>query len=219
MSTLHAAALLLADGRLPTGGHAHSGGVETAVATGAVRTTAELREFCRGRLHTAGGTAAGLAAAAADGADLAYLDAEADARCPSPALSATSRRLGRQMMRTARHLWWSERLAAAVDTPRGPHHAVALGCVAAAAGLGPREAALLAAVDSITVPAAAALRLLGLDPFPVYGALAELSGEADAVAEQAALMVAAGTLPSRSAPLLDVYAEQHATMEVHLFAS
>jgi urease accessory protein len=219
MSTPHAAALLLADGRLPTGGHAHSGGIEAAVAAGAVRTMQELREFCRGRLHTTGTTAAGLAAAAADGADLAYLDAEADARCPSPALRATSRRLGRQMIRTARHLWWSERLAAAADIPHGPHHAVALGCVAAAAGLGPREAALLAAVDSITVPAAAALRLLGLDPFQVYGAVAELTGEADAVADHATALVAAGTLPSRSAPLLDVYAEQHTTMEVHLFAS
>ncbi|MFL6125835.1 urease accessory protein UreF [Actinophytocola sp.] len=219
MSTLHAAALLLTDGRLPTGGHAHSGGVETAVATGAVRTMRDLRDFCRGRLHTTGSTAAGLAAAAADGMDLVDLDAEADARCPSPALRATSRRLGRQMIRTARHLWWSERLAAAADTPQGPHHPVALGCVAAAAGLGPREAALLAAVDSITVPAAAALRLLGLDPFLVHGALAELSAEADAVAEQVATSVATGTLPSRSAPLLDVYAEQHTTMEVHLFAS
>jgi urease accessory protein len=219
MSTLHAAALLLADGRLPTGGHAHSGGAEAAVATGAVRTVEELREFCRGRLHTTGSTAAGLAAAAASDAELVQLDAEADARCPSPALRATSRRLGRQLMRTARHLWWSERLAAAADTPHGPHHAVALGCVAGAAGLGPREAARLAAVDSITVPAAAALRLLGLDPFQVYGALAELSSEADAVADQAAELVAAGTLPSRSAPLLDVYAEQHTTMEVHLFAS
>ncbi|PKW16134.1 urease accessory protein UreF [Saccharopolyspora spinosa] len=219
MPILHAAALLLADGRLPTGGHAHSGGVETAVATGVVRTIDELREFCRGRLHTTGSTAAGLAAAAASGADLAHLDAEADARTPSPALRSISRRLGRQMLRTARHLWWSERLAAAARTPDGPHHPVVLGCLSAAAELTPREAALLAAVDSITTPATAALRLLGLDPFQVSGVLAELSGAADAVADNAAMLVAAGTLPSGAAPLLEVYAEQHATLEVHLFAS
>jgi urease accessory protein len=219
MPILHAAALLLADGRLPTGGHAHSGGAETAVATGAVRTIDELREFCRGRLHTTGHTAAGLAAAAASGVDLAHLDAEADARTPSPVLRSISRRLGRQVLRTARHLWWSERLAAAAETPDGPHHPVVLGCLAAAAGLSPREAGLLAAVDSITTPAAAALRLLGLDPFQVSGVLAELSSAADAVADDAARQAATGTLPSRAAPMLDVYAEQHAAMEVHLFAS
>jgi urease accessory protein len=184
-----------------------------------VRTVEDLREFCRGRLHTAGSTAAGLAAAAAGGADLDHLDAEADARSASPALRATSRRLGRQMMRTARHLWWSQRLAAVAETPHGPHHPVAMGCLAAAAGLTPPEAALLAAVDSLTAPAAAAVRLLGLDPFRVYGALASLSGEADTVAEQAAVLVAAGELPSRSAPLLEVYAEQHTTLEAHYFAS
>jgi urease accessory protein len=219
MSPLQTAALLLADGRLPTGGHAHSGGVETAVATGAVRTVEELREFCRGRLHTAGRTAAGLAAAAADGADLDQLDAEADARCASPALRATSRRLGRQAMRTARHLWWSQRLATVADIPHGPHHPVAMGCLAAAAGLTPATAALLAATDSMTTPAAAAIRLLGLDPLRVYGALASLSAEADTVAGQAAVLAAAGELPSRSAPLLDVYAEQHTTLEAHYFAS
>lgn len=219
MSTVQAAALLLADGRLPTGGHAHSGGVETAVATGAVRSTEQLREFCRGRLHTTGSTAAGLATAAASDTDLTRLDAEADARTPSPALRSTSRRLGRQMMRAARHLWWSQRLAEATGTPGGPHHPVALGCVAAAAGLAPRDAALLAAVDSITGPAAAAIRLLGLDPFQVYGMLASLASEADAVAEEAVALAASGHLPSRTAPLLDVYAEQRATMEVHLFAS
>ncbi|RBQ19163.1 urease accessory protein UreF [Spongiactinospora rosea] len=219
MPILRAAALLLADGRLPTGGHAHSGGVETAVATGAVRTLADLREYCRGRLHAAGCTAAGLAAAAAGGLDLTRLDAEADARCPSPTLRATSRRLGRHLLRTARHLWWSDRLAAAAETPHGPHQPVALGCLAFAAGLGPHDAALIAALDSITPPAAAAVRLLGLDPFAVHGMLARLSGEADDVAGRVAGPAAAGELPSRSAPLLDYYAEHHDTMEVRLFAS
>ncbi|MEU2428218.1 urease accessory UreF family protein [Streptomyces sp. NPDC007861] len=219
MSASQAAALLLADGRLPTGGHAHSGGAETAVATGAIRTVQELREFCQGRLHTIGSTAAALAAAAAHGADLTDLEAEADARTPSPALRATSRRLGRQILRTARHLWWCKRLDAAAALPHGPHHPVVVGCLADAAGLAPREAARLAAVDSITTPAAAAIRLLGLDPFQVHGVLAGLASEADAVAEEAAAGAAAGRLSSRAAPLLDFYAEQHHTMEVRLFAS
>ena len=39
---MNAALLLLADGRLPTGGHAHSGGTESAVAVGQVTDLASL---------------------------------------------------------------------------------------------------------------------------------------------------------------------------------
>ncbi|MFD0487519.1 hypothetical protein ACFQ0O_11370 [Saccharopolyspora spinosporotrichia] len=72
--------LILADGRFPAGGHAHSGGVEAAVAREAIRDAHSLQTFCQGRLHTAGVVAAGLAAAAAAGADPLALDEAADAR-------------------------------------------------------------------------------------------------------------------------------------------
>ncbi|MGW6776309.1 urease accessory protein UreF, partial [Streptomyces sp. NPDC055037] len=52
-----AALLVLADGRFPAGGHAHSGGAEPAVAEGRIRDADSLASFCRGRLHTAGLTA------------------------------------------------------------------------------------------------------------------------------------------------------------------
>ncbi|MFE0012547.1 urease accessory protein UreF, partial [Streptomyces erythrochromogenes] len=81
-----AALLVLADGRFPAGGHAHSGGAEAACKAGRIHDAATLEDFCRGRLHTAGLTAAALAAAAAAGLDPAVLDAAADARTPSPAL-------------------------------------------------------------------------------------------------------------------------------------
>ncbi|MEU3545192.1 urease accessory UreF family protein, partial [Streptomyces paromomycinus] len=92
-----AALLVLADGRFPAGGHAHSGGAEAAVEAGRIRDAVSLEEFCRGRLHTAGLVAAALAAAAAAGCDPLVLDEAADARTPVPALRLTARRLGRQM--------------------------------------------------------------------------------------------------------------------------
>ena len=220
METLRAAALLLADGRLPTGSHAHSGGIEPAVAAGRVRTVEDLRSFCLGRLYTAGATAAGLSAAACDpSTDLAWLDAEADARTPSPRLRAVSRKLGRQLVRTGLRLWRSERLEAARPTPGGPHQPISLGCLANAAGLSPQEAAVVAANETVTVPAAAAIRLLGLDPFTVYGMAAELSDHIDTVAQGAFERALKGDLPSNNGPLLDVYAEQHSTLEAHYFAS
>ncbi|MFD6973886.1 urease accessory protein UreF, partial [Streptomyces sp. NPDC059949] len=49
-----AALLVLADGRFPAGGHAHSGGAEAACKAGRIHDAATLEDFCRGRLHTAG---------------------------------------------------------------------------------------------------------------------------------------------------------------------
>src|SRR5215470_4703605 len=56
--------LMLADGRYPAGGHAHSGGLEAAIAAGRVRDLPDLTAFLRGRLATAGLVAAAFAAAA-----------------------------------------------------------------------------------------------------------------------------------------------------------
>lgn len=221
-----AALLLLADGRFPAGGHAHSGGVEAAVANGTVYDTDSLEAFCRGRLHTAGLTAAGLAAAAAAGHDPLMLDAAADARTPMPALRTVARRLGRQMLRAARATFPSEeleRLAAAC--PQGAHQPVVLGLAARAAGLDPVDAAHAAAYENAGGPATAAVRLLSLDPLHATGLLARLCDETDrvaaAAADAAARVPAEGVdaLPSASAPLLDITAEQHAAWTVRLFAS
>ncbi|MEU4494243.1 urease accessory protein UreF [Streptomyces sp. NBC_00210] len=221
-----AALLVLADGRFPAGGHAHSGGVEAAVASGAVHDTASLQAFCRGRLHTAGLTAAGLTAAAADGHDPLVLDEAADARTPMPALRKVARRLGRQMLRAARITWPSadlDRLAR--DRPKGVHQPVVLGVAARAADLTPLDAAQAAAYESVSGPATAAVRLLSLDPFDATALLARLAPEMDEVADAAATTAGRLTdlgvdaLPAASAPLLDLTGEQHAAWTVRLFAS
>ncbi|WP_282692184.1 urease accessory UreF family protein [Streptomyces sp. CC208A] len=216
------ALLVLADGRFPAGGHAHSGGAEAAVKAGHIRDAAGLETFCRGRLHTTGLTAAGLAAGAALGLDPYELDAAADARTPSPALRAAARRLGRQLMRAARAAWPSPGLdALAAAFPRGAHQPVVLGVTAHAAGLGPGDAAHCAAYETVGGPATAAVRLLGLDPYQATAVLARLAPEMDEVADRATAAAHRGVdaLPAASAPLLDITAEQHATWPVRLFAS
>ena len=221
-----AALLVLADGRFPAGGHAHSGGAEPAVKAGRIRDARDLAVFCRGRLHTTGLTAAALAAAAARGLDALELDAAADARTPSPALRATARRLGRQLMRAARATWPGPELdALAAARPRGAHQPVVLGLTARSAGLTPEDAAHCAAYETVGGPASAAVRLLGLDPFEATAVLARLAPELDRIAEQAAERAAraehegTGALPAASGPLLDITAEEHAAWPVRLFAS
>jgi urease accessory protein len=213
---------MLADGRLPAGGHAHSGGVEAAVQAGRVRDLIDLGEFLRGRLATTGLVCAAFAAAACQRSqsivDCAELDMGLDARTPSPALRKASRAQGRALLRVGRHMWTVAPLA---GHPDGPHHPVALGVVAAAAGLDPGQAALIAAHGAVSGPASAAVRLLSLDPYAVQAQLAGLASACDQTAERAASFAGApvDTLPANGAPLLDIGAEIHASWEVRLFAS
>jgi urease accessory protein len=221
-----AALLMLADSRLPAGGHAHSGGVEPALDTGLIGDIDGLARFLHGRLWTAGLTAAGLAAAAAQlsrsdrpAAGWLELDAEADARMPSPAQRAASRQQGRALLRAGRAAW-----PAALTVPpgpAGPHHALALGAVAVAAGSDPGGAAAVGAYLSVSGPAGAAIRLRGFDPLAVHAVLAGLAGEVEAVAAAAVAATAgpAADLPCPAAPRLDLLAELHARSEVRLFAS
>ncbi|MFF5565249.1 urease accessory protein UreF [Streptomyces sp. NPDC012623] len=221
-----AALLVLADGRFPAGGHAHSGGAEAAVKAGRIKDARGLADFCRGRLHTTGLTSAALAAAAAGGLDPLELDHAADARTPSPALRATARRLGRQLMRAARATWPGPELTAlAAALPRGAHQPVVLGLTAGSAGLTPEDAAYCALYEAVSGPATATVRLLGLDPFEATAVLARLAPELDEVAahatERAARAAYEGTdaLPAASGPLLDITAQAHAGWPVRLFAS
>ena len=103
----------------------------------------------------------------------------------------------------------------------GPHHAVALGAAAAAAGCGPAEAARIAAYQSVSGPASAAVRLLALDPMQAAAVLARLAGDVDATAEHAAACARGplAGLPYPSAPALDLLAEAHIRAEVRLFES
>ncbi|MFE0190947.1 urease accessory protein UreF [Streptomyces sp. NPDC058989] len=221
-----AALLILADGRFPAGGHAHSGGAEPAVTAGRIKDAASLESFCRGRLHTAGLVTAALSAAAAAGHDPLALDDAADARTPVPALRTTARKLGRQMMRAARATWPSPELdALAMARPRGAHQPVVLGLAARSAGLDPLDAAYAVAYENVSGPATAAVRLLSLDPFDATAVLAHLAAELDQVADRAAEAArrvraeGVDALPAASAPLLDITAQQHAAWPVRLFAS
>ena len=209
------AALLLADGRFPGGGHAHSGGLEAAVADGSVGGLHDLESFLTGRLVTVGAVDAWLAAAASLGGDQRALDAEADARCASPALRAASRRLGRGLRRAAAPSFGS------VSGGEGEHYPVVLGAVAAAAGLGPEDAARLAVHAMVAGAASAAVRLLPLDAADAMAVGMRLASMGEDIARTSALAAAARAAkgPAWSAPLVELRAEDHAGWEVRLFAS
>jgi len=225
--------LLLADGRTPSGGHAHSAGVEAAVADGRVHDLASLEAFTEGRLRTTGFVDAALAActvrhlemaatAAEGGAVLLGLDHEADVRILAPPLRAASRRLGRQLVRVAARCWPSATLAGAVDIrPDGLHQSVALGAVALSAGIDEAGAAALVLHHALTTPTQAALKLLGLDPFEVAALVVRL-GPVSSTLLAAARVAAAGALgdlPAASSPLCEIAAVEHHRWPVRMFAT
>ncbi len=142
-------------------------------------------------------------------AALLSLDAEADARTPSPALRAASRQQGRGLVRVGRRAWPSPAWDA---LPERPHSPLALGVAAAAAGLTPRDAAAAAAYLSVSGPATAAQRLLAMDPLAVAALTARLAPEIDEVA-------AVDGVPAAADPLLDLLAEVHAARKDRFFAS
>lgn len=157
--------LTLADSRLPTGAHVHSGGIEEAIAAGMVTGLATLEAFLKRRVRTHGLLTASIAAAVHRG-ELAVDDAdrETDARTPAPAARHASRSQGRGLIRLARRVWpdsgWEEL------GPR-PHLAVVAGRVGALSGLAPEHNALHLVYITMTGSAIAAQRLLALDPAEV----------------------------------------------------
>ena len=201
---------LLADSRLPSGGHGHSGGVEALVDRGLLRTAEDLALFLEGRVRPAGGWSppprrrlrgAGCARGAGSGdpavADaghscrLARTDADcADggvARTPSAALRTASRAQGAALLRTVSLAFPTPAVAALRALPR-VHHPLVLGAAAAAAGADPAQAAALALHHLVGGAATAAVRLLGLDPLRVTAVTAAVARSAEPVAADAATL-------------------------------
>jgi urease accessory protein len=223
--------MVLADSRLPTGGHVHSGGVEEAVTSGLVTDLVTLHAYLRRRIRTQGLVTASIAAAVHRGLDISTADRETDARTPAPAARLASRAQGRGLVRLARRVWPGTGASEATGMATGaseatgkvtvwqqlgtkPHLAVASGVVGRVSGLKPEHTCATVVYTTMTSTATAAQRLLALDPGDVAALTFELSPLCDAIAAEAARGIA-----DLSDPLLDVLAQRHAERDRPLFAS
>ena len=217
--------LLLADGRLPTGAHTQSAGVEPALRHG--MSVHEVPAYLRVRLATVTEVEAATAVVAGRAwagridqddegtvAALAEVDAAWRVRTLSDALREASDLLGRSYLRTAAAVWDLTPFA----TAPGPWcRAVVLGVTAAEAGLDAEQTARLVAYEDVQTVVAAALKL---EPFDPSVGVRWAAGAAAAVAALVAAVTDAGTtddIPAHSAPLVEEWGQHHRTSERRLF--
>lgn len=217
-------ALLLADGRWPGGGYAHSSGLEPAVEEGAVRDAADLEQFVAGRLSSSAVTDAWTAAMACAAVlekgspdealpELLHLQRSCEARLPSPALRKAGRALGRGLRRTVEQCW-GVALDRAVE-----QYPLVLGAACGIAGLTDRDAAELVVHHALFGPLAAAPKLMAIDMTDACAIAVRLAPSCTAAVDEALAATSSGDEPMWSSPLVELRAERHATWEVRLFAS
>lgn len=211
--------MLLADARLPTSGHTQSAGLEPALMGGL--DPGDVLGYCRTRLATVTRTEAAAAvvcrASLLSGRPAATVDQAWEARTPSPAMRDASRALGRAYRRLALRLWPSCDALRELRALTAPCRPVVLGFVAAATGLDAARLARLAAYDDLQSVLAASLKLLPGDPADASAGLLSLAPELEDLVDEVADLTEPEDIPAWSAPLIEVWAEQHAVADRRLF--
>ena len=214
------AAMLLADARLPSGGHAHSAGVEPAVTAG-VR-AADLPALLRGRASTTTLVEAGTAVAARharlEGGDLDAVEAAWAARTPSRAQRDAARVLARGYLRVGAALLPGDEVIAAWRrraTP--PPRPCVLGVIGAGLGLAPLELARLVVYEDMQAAAAAVLKLEPCDPLDLVTLLVELCSGVEDRVRAISTITDPADIPALTAPQSEAWAEAHARSTRRLF--
>jgi urease accessory protein len=212
-------ALLLADARLPAAGHTQSAGLEPGLARGLDPT--DLPAYCRLRLSTVVRTEAATAVVARHhawvGAPLDPVEAAWAARTPSDAMRATSRALGRGLLRLTRRAW--PLAAAGWPLDAAPPRPVVLGAVAAETGLSSESLARVVAYDDVQTVLAAGLKLLPLDPADAAAWCVTLLPDVDRLAADLAGLTEPAHIPATGAPLIEGWAQAHARATRRLFSA
>lgn len=218
--------MLLSDARLPTGAHTHSAGLEPALNSGLP--TGDVPRYLRARLRTVTAVEAGAAVVArhratkdGTGAEVAAglrgVEAAWRARTISGAARQASQQLGRGYQRLVARLWPLHPAALALAELSNPCRAVVLGVAAACAGIGPAALARLVGYDEAQTICAAALKISPFDPVTATQWALAAQPEIERLAAAVSDLTRPEDIPAASAPLMEQWAEIHATTTQRLF--
>ncbi|QVQ55144.1 urease accessory protein [Spiractinospora alimapuensis] len=214
-------ALLLADGRLPIGGHAQSAGLEPALAAGL--TVKDVPAYMRTRVRTVGlveaaATVMARRAALDPPVRLDVVQNAVLARTPSEPLRAASGLLGRGLCRLATR-WWPDHEAVAALTAlgSGPQRPVALGVVAAVTGMSDEQVARVCLYDDAQTVASAALKLLPVDPADAAWWVLDLGPAIEETTLRATRPTTPAELPAATAPWIEQWSLDHERRTRRLF--
>jgi urease accessory protein len=231
--------MMLADARLPVGGHVHSAGLEPALVGG--MTPSQVPAYMLGRARTVTLVEAGTAVVARHvalqgagqhvlGADspeqlalaLARVDRAWAARTPSRAVREVSRSLARGYQRLASTLWATHPAVIAsglASTQSSPtlSRPVLLGVIASAAGLNAEDLVRLVVYDDAQTIAAAMLKLEPLDPATPPGWVLAACAAAEEFVTDLAALTSADAIPALGAPESEGWAEAHSRTTQRLF--
>jgi urease accessory protein len=213
--------LQLVDGAFPSGGFAHSHGLEASLH---LRGVAHVETFLDEALWQAGRTSLPFvrAAASARGAasSLAALDALFDASCTSHVANRASRAQGRAFASTCARVYEESAAVQAIAEHgrRGPaHHAPVLGAVFGALGLDGEDASAAYLHGTARGVLSAGVRLGLLGPFEAQQVLAEKSAMLSRIL--AVCMAIEPGDSAQAAPLVELFGALHERVDGRLFQS
>jgi urease accessory protein len=216
----HIVTMLLADARLPSGGHAFSSGLEPALQAGLARTDAAA--FLRARARTTSlvdaATAVVARHAGAEGESSAPVERAWSARTPSAAARTASRELGRGLLRLARTLWPdAPAIRGLLQLPAAPPRPLVLGAIAAHAGLAPATLVQLSVYDDMACAVAALLKLEPGDPVDGVRLVLDACAVIEPFIPELAALTSPEAIPAASAPQSEAWTEAHALTNRRLF--
>jgi urease accessory protein len=212
-------ALQLADGTFPTGGFAHSQGLEAAWQLGHVR---DLRTYVDESVWQTGTGALPFVRAGAECTGVAFhgVDAACDAFVVNHVANRASRAQGRALLSTVKRAFADiPAVSGLAEDARGTcmHHAPLFGRALASLGLGTREVQRLWLHCALRGTLSAAVRLGAVGPLEAQRMHAERGALLSRVLESCGSLTVDEA--SHSAPLADLYAALHDQLYARLFQS